>query len=216
MYNSIKNFVARFRFGKFAINKLYGSWQMIRFVFRIVCCRGYVKPVDMRCSEEFRDGPKKLVSFLPENSIMVEVGSYRGESAQLFLESGKISKIYCIDPWKPFYDNTDSASFTDMKQVESDFDKRFANDKRVVKVKGTIDDFAPRREDPEIDFVYIDGCHTYEATMHDIQVAMSVIRPKRAIAGHDWAWQGVQKAVTEQLGSPDKIFPDTSWLKYLS
>ena len=151
---------------------------------------------------------------------MAEIGSYRGESAELFLSTGKVSHIYCIDPWKPFYDKSDPAAYTDMAKVERTFDSRFADDNRVTKIKGTIDDFVDmmsrRNAGMHIDFVYIDGCHTREATEHDISVVMEHIKPGLAIAGHDYVgFSGVKIAVDSRFGKPDKIFSDTSWRKVL-
>ena len=34
-----------------------------------------------------------------ENLTLVEIGSYMGESMEIFAQSGKFSKIICIDPW---------------------------------------------------------------------------------------------------------------------
>lgn len=179
----------------------------------------------MRVDEEMRRGPGMLVESATKGRkdgiVMVEIGSYRGESAELFLATGKVSRIYCVDPWRMFYDPQDGAAYTNMKAVEADFDRRHANDKRVVKVKGTIDDFVERYVNgPEgpvsVDLVYVDGCHTYEAVKHDILTAVEHIKPKIAMSGHDWGWGGdaeLARAVKETVGEPDEVFPDSSWLK---
>ena len=33
------------------------------------------------------------------NLIGIEIGSYRGESTEIFLKSNAFKKLYCIDPW---------------------------------------------------------------------------------------------------------------------
>ena len=75
---------------------------------------------------------------------MVEVGSYQGESMEIFAKSGMVKKIVCVDPWKPGYDKHDIASKSDMVEVEKAFDERAASVKDyadVVKHKGTLDTF---------------------------------------------------------------------------
>ena len=173
----------------------------------------------MRDSDMGRDSLIKLVESLPGGSsmVMIEVGSYRGESAQIFLGTNRFSRIYCIDPWKMYYDANDGAAFTDMAVVEQDFDQRVGGDDRVVKVKGTIDTFLEQYPDVKIDFAYVDGCHTYEAVKHDLQRILSTCPPRVAVGGHDYAdspWEGVKRAIQECVGDPDAIFPDTSWVKH--
>ncbi len=172
----------------------------------------------MRGTEIQRTALIKLVESLPSSKpmVMIEVGSYRGESAQIFLGTNRFSRIYCIDPWKMYYDANDGAAFTDMAEVERDFDQRVGVDSRVVKVKGTIDTFLEQYPDVSIDFAYVDGCHTYDAVKHDLKCIMSACPPRVAIGGHDYekSWEGVRNAIEECLGKPDNVFPDTSWVKY--
>ena len=57
---------------------------------------------------------------------VVEVGSYAGESMEMFTKTGLVSKMYCIDPWQPGWDGNDPAAQTDMAEAEAMFDKRAA------------------------------------------------------------------------------------------
>lgn len=93
----------------------------------------------------------------------------------------------------------------------------------VFKFRGTLGQFL--KSDlykcfaGEIDCVYIDAMHTYDAAKSDIQNTMNIIKPRIAISGHDYTDKiehvvGVKKAVDEILGFPDFVCSDTSWLKY--
>ena len=168
-----------------------------------------------------------LVQFIRQKAdgkklVMVEVGSYQGESMEIFATSNGIQKIVCIDPWKEGYDPRDVASKSDMAEVEAAFDRRAQKVKDIVEVikhKGTLDTFIKSQEFEElkgkIDFVYIDANHTYEAAKHDIEVCKEMIKPNVAFAGHDYQsdWIGVVKAVDEKLGHPDVVYGDYSWIK---
>lgn len=216
IYEAIKSAIFALPGGQQIIDKTYALWQRLLFGMRYICQKGRAKPITMRSEGAFRDGLLDLISHLANDCTMAEIGSYRGESTELFLKSGKVSQIFCIDPWKPFYDSNDAASYTDMQQVENDFDSRFRNNPHVIKVKGTIDDFAAMPH-INLDFVYIDACHTYEATKHDIRISLTTLKPAFAIGGHDYttAGGGVKQAVDEIFGVPDLIFDDTSWIKFL-
>lgn len=146
---------------------------------------------------------------------LAEVGVYRGESTELFLRSGYVDTVYCIDPWRSGYDNCDEASNSDMSAVESEFDNVVRRwEGRIKKHKGTVDDF--NAKSCNIDFVYIDACHQYESVKHDIEWALSL--DPFSIGGHDYVFEdrsGVKKAVDEMFGSPDSVFSDGSWVKML-
>ena len=74
-----------------------GRW-LARLARRCVSWRYFNRTVAMRESSAAREGLKDLIDWWGDarNLTMVEIGSYSGESAELFLASGKISKIYCM------------------------------------------------------------------------------------------------------------------------
>jgi len=157
---------------------------------------------------------------LNKNSInMVEVGSYSGESTKVFLDTEKVGRIYCIDPWENITGNGFGNDYLGMEAVEAAFDERVGRDSRVVKRKGELSQYLGFCWEA-LDFVYIDAIHTYEACKQDILNTIKCLKPK-VIGGHDYNDQlqhtaGVKKAVDEIFGSPDKVFCDTSWVKRLS
>lgn len=172
----------------------------------------------MRKEPLFRNGLIDLIEFIPLDSFnMVEVGSYAGESADLFASSQKTGAIWCIDPWLPGYDSSDAASSTDFVEVESAFDKVMAkHNGKIHKFKGVTRGFIDSHPEFVPDFAYIDANHTYEACKDDIAAALSWRgRGLKFIGGHDYAHYapGVRQAVDEAFGGPDRVFADTSWLK---
>ena len=77
----------------------------------------------MRHSDVIKNigGLKKLIKFIEaEDKVMVEVGSYMGESTSVFAES--VKSITSVDPWIEGYDDKDGASSTNMSKVEEYFD----------------------------------------------------------------------------------------------
>ena len=102
-----------------------------------------------------------------------------------------------------------------MAKVEKEFDKNTSGFQNIVKVKLTSDEaaqFAKENGIEKIDFVYIDGLHTFEQVKKDIENYLPFLNEPKIIGGHDYHvhWEGVKKAIDETIGAPDEVFCDTS------
>lgn len=158
-----------------------------------------------------------LCRIVPENSIGIEIGCFMGESSQLFAQSGKFNKLYCVDPWEQGYYKSH-----DMHEIEKHFDSRAKQHHEIVKVKAKSDSIT-LIEDNSINFIYIDGNHSYEFVKNDIINSLAVLRKSKStkeklLCGHDYKFKkspGVEKAVKELLGYPDIRFAGYSWAKIL-
>lgn len=147
--------------------------------------------------------------------VMAEIGSYVGDSTEIFAECAL--EVHCVDPWKNGYDENDPSSYKfDMAVIEAQFDRLVERKANIVKHKMTSVEGAELFEDGSLDFVYIDGLHTYKGVIDDITAWKQKVKPGRWIGGHDYGHKltpGVQEAVDELLGRPDARFRDTSWVK---
>jgi len=153
-------------------------------------------------------GLQKLIEDLPSDLIMAEIGCFKGESTQMFLDSGKVKKLFAIDTWR-------TPRFVKAEQFFNNrFKSRIGTD--LVKLKMTMGSAIEYL--PKLDLIYIDGDHTYEWVKSDIIYSLKMIKPNGIIAGHDYVNRGnvgVIPAVNEMLGQPDKIYEDSSWIKYI-
>lgn len=141
---------------------------------------------------------------------ILEVGSWAGSSAEVFAK--RFENVICVDCWEVTKGTVSEKH--NVKEAEKEFDKIKAKYKNIYKIKHRIEDIINEFPDKRFDIIYIDACHTYEAVKRDIQLCLP--KCKLFISGHDYwprRFDGVIKAVNEILGKPDKIFPDTSWLK---
>jgi predicted O-methyltransferase YrrM len=150
---------------------------------------------------------------------MIEIGSYMGESTQMFATSNIFSEIKCIDPFHGDEEFNSIMNYT-WEQVKSQFHINTNRFNSVKLYEGMSYDLVDKFEDNKFDFIYIDGEHTYEAVKRDIQLYLPKLRKGGIIAGHDYSvgsddlpWPGVNRAVNEELGKPDRTFWDTSWMK---
>lgn len=153
-----------------------------------------------------------LIKTLPSNLVMAEIGSYAGASTKLFMDSGKVDKLFAIDLWEDTMDIyrtiLDGHSF---ELVESTFNSLLPT-YNIVKYKTTFDRVSQYL--PMLDFIYIDANSSYHYVKKDIQNALKKLKPNGIIAGHDYHRQspGVIACVNELFGKPDMVFSDTSWL----
>jgi hypothetical protein len=177
----------------------------------------------MRKAQFLKDGLTNLMDYLEkqigplsEKSI-IEIGSYAGESSEMFAQ--RFGFVICIDPWIDNYDLSDATCHhAPLSVAEKAFDLTMAKHFNVLKVKLTSDEASKLMSDysvENVDFVYIDGMHTYEQVSKDIDNFSKYLKSPKIIGGHDYHenWPGVKKAIDDKLGIPDIIFCDTSWIK---
>lgn len=137
----------------------------------------------------------------------VEVGSYRGVSTECLAMF--CDQLYAVDPWAGEYD------------VYDVFIRNIERYKNVIPIRETSQEASFRFDNESLDFVYLDGMHTYEHVVADIKAWLPLVRPGGFLCGHDyvdygdsWAkqWIQVPDAVRDTLGIIPQIYPDSSWL----
>lgn len=165
----------------------------------------------MRQDKNGINGLKSLISLLPDNIVGLEIGCYAGESSEIFVSSGKFTKLYCLDFWKEgFYQDRGTSG------AEKLFDAMASKYPCIDKVKANSNDVLKLFKDIHLDFIYIDGGHEFDQVSRDIHNALKLLKGKGHIAGHDYVpeFPGVQKAVNDKI-YPCVFFVDSSWMKQL-
>lgn len=170
---------------------------------------------------EYLKGLEDLIAYINTASdtktmTMIEIGSYAGESTKLF--SKHFNKVISIDPYINDYDPNDiTCNYAELTTVYDTFKKVLDQHENITHIRKTSDDAILDLSNIRIDFVYIDGLHTYNQVKTDIDNYLPLITDTGFIAGHDFhpVWQGVIDAVLEKIGQPDATFIDTSWIKQL-
>lgn len=142
----------------------------------------------------------------PKDAILTEIGSYSGVSTSLF--ACVCSHVYAIDPWCNYNDIHSSMIF----EAEHEFDKRMVDYPNVQKIKAKSMDIVNQFPDESLDVVYIDGDHSYESVLNDIQSWMPKICKNGLLCGHDYIENDIQKALKDVFPSHEfKPYWDTSW-----
>jgi predicted O-methyltransferase YrrM len=157
-----------------------------------------------------------MVKRAKDGDHFVEIGSWAGRSAALMAveihNSGKKITFDCIDPWLDGgvdLRDTQHQKLLNTEQVPliDQFRKNLGPVLHHVNMIQSMSlDAAPLYENESIDFIMIDGDHTYEAVRDDIAAYLPKMKPGSIMAGDDYGWPGVGKAVDEAFGKRAKIF----------
>lgn len=158
---------------------------------------------------------KGVLGSFPLNGRGAEIGVFRGKFSSNILKERKPEKLYLIDPWinfeDPLYENTwySTGAGNDMDEIYAHVCKKFAPriEKGQVEVlRGKSTDVADQIPDGSLDFVYIDGDHSYEGVKADLEIAFRKTKESAVIAIDDyylggWWKDGVVRASSEFLGA---------------
>jgi predicted O-methyltransferase YrrM len=176
----------------------------------------------MRGHEKMQHGLKVLLQLLPQGLIGMEIGSYAGESAKLFAESGHFNTLYCVDMWdKNYYSGQQLISAEEEFDRKAEIFNNQVNHDVIVKLKMDSSDILTLGLE-KLDFIYIDGNHNEPQITKDIENSIELLNKTeglKILAGHDYGFRkspDVQIAVDRILGYPDALFCDYSWIKFLT
>ncbi len=158
-----------------------------------------------------RNSLRQLIEKVPTRELMVEVGSLAGFSTRFF--SLHFDKVISIDPYIPNYDSDDINSNNKRLALASDlFTLRFFDDPKVEQINMPSKVAANEFKNESLDFVYIDGAHDYDSVKSDILSWKPKIKKDSYMAGDDYKWPGLKKAVSEQFPNHEVLSGGARWI----
>lgn len=166
-------------------------------------------------------GLEELCDFVKTNigdSLnIVEIGSYCGASISIIASYFPMSTINCVDPWQQYTEDGSTYDINkqalELAEAELIFDKTITEFPYVIKNKTSSTEYAKNIPVNSLDLVYIDGNHQYSSVKEDILTWLPKIKLSGILAGHDYSWPSVRKAIQDTLNAtPNKVFPDSSWV----
>jgi len=149
-----------------------------------------------------------------------EIGvAYGGHADAMLSNCVGLKKLYCVDPYTPDYNSTDGYALPDSTPFgPTEYEELYLHAlHRLKRFEGRADlirqssheaftnvmfDLLPKPkigiEKTYLDFVFIDGRHTFGDAFADIYLWESLVRPGGIIAGHDYkheSYPGVTRAI---------------------
>jgi cephalosporin hydroxylase len=157
---------------------------------------------------------------IPENGMLVEVGTYAGKSACYFgtklKEGTKVINFVTVDDFRTEIDYNDSIInyfYNCGMTVKDIFFKNISDlklKKHVNQVELESTEYAQQFPNKLIDVVFIDASHDYESVKADIKAWLPKIKDGGIIAGHDIDFPEVWRAVRESFKEFEVI--GRSWI----
>lgn len=152
--------------------------------------------------------PRPMIEFLHQRFLDkplkgVEIGVASGEHARCILETLNMETLFLVDPYVPYVqDGGLWANYVHALPRARALLRGFRD--RVVFVhKRSVDALNDVPDD--LDFVYIDGNHSYDFVKDDIENYYPKIKGGGVLGGHDFSldYRGVVKAVTDFADTHD-------------
>lgn len=135
-----------------------------------------------------------LAVLCPDESVIVELGSYLGAST-CFLSAGvrsKGGKVYAVDTWE------NTAMSEGPRDTFAEFSKNTESQKEhIIVLRGVSIDMA-KRFGMKVNLLFIDGDHSYEGCFLDWNSWSKHLDEGAIVVFHDYGWaEGVQRVVNE-------------------
>lgn len=136
------------------------------------------------------DTRNKMLEILPKNSVIAELGVFRGDFSEKIIEICEPKEIVLIDIWEGeiFSGDFDGNNRQKIKGSElySLVTSKFSNNKNVVIHKNFTIDALSKYTDNYFDVIYIDADHTYSGCKSDLEISYKKIKNGGYILGHDY------------------------------
>lgn len=127
-------------------------------------------------------------NILNDNNLKngLEIGTFKGEFAKIVLDKWD-GILYMVDPWKGMDDYEDASNHKHHNEVYSDVIKNLEGyENRAFMLRGKSEDLNHLFSDSSLDFIYIDGNHSYEYVKLDLELWWDKIKVGGFLMGHDY------------------------------
>jgi len=155
-----------------------------------------------------------------DKHVGVEIGTCRGESAYYLLERCPFIKIlYTIDPYTEF---EDWVGIIPQETLDRQYEiaktnlNRFGDRVKMIKKRSDDKEVIDMFEKDSLDFLFVDGDHSLEATRNDLVNYYSKVKRGGLICGHDYGLPSVRSAISEfrkicKCNTPLQMTTNNAW-----
>ena len=147
--------------------------------------------MDNRSPKEIRDFPHKMKSRIDLAEYFkargfkkgAEVGVADGRYSKILCETIPNLELYCIDPWEPYEKcwrgkDYQKNAYEQAKEKLSGYNAELM---KMTSIEGSLE-----IPDKSLDFVFIDGAHTFDHVITDVVIWSRKVRNRGIVSGHDY------------------------------
>lgn len=155
---------------------------------------------------------------LSSSVIGLELGVWTGHNMGHLLEScSNIKMLYGVDPYLPYQDwnrYIDEHVMNNAKNTAINNIAPFKDKSELIVAKS--EDVAPKFSDGYLDFIFIDGDHSYEMCYKDLNLWYDKVKAGGLFSGHDFTLPGVNSALLKfrlekNIKGNFKVIPNDVW-----
>lgn len=166
---------------------------------------------------------KSILRDIQPNSKGAEIGVWVGNTSRQFLNRD-IASLQLIDPWsvEPYKKSKEYKSYDEyltkysrilnIEKKDVDFQEYYdaiysevratcGMDPRVTIHRMTSDEWFETKPE-KLDWIYVDGDHSYHGCLNDLENALKVVKPGGMIMGDDYLWPDAEYG---KLGVTDAV-----------
>jgi len=130
--------------------------------------------------------------------IGAEIGVYEGKNARYYLKELDIKRMFLIDPYMEYENYVPTtlglkANLERAEKVAHAALGEYAH--KIVWIKKKATKAEEAITDGSLDFVYIDGNHSFKSVTEDIMLYYPKLKKGGLLAGHDYDYLDVKNAV---------------------
>jgi hypothetical protein len=145
-----------------------------------------------------------LLSHLPKNGVVAEIGVADGDYSNEILNRNQPSKLLLVDAWM-------SRRYANgLVRVKERFAKEIAEGKVEIR-RGRSVDVLPTLDRNSLDLAYIDTSHEYQTTLEELRLCDPLMREGGHIAGHDFCPTGPSGNAYGVIKAVYEFCADRAW-----
>jgi hypothetical protein len=120
------------------------------------------------------------------NGVGVEIGVFKGQFSKHILDNWS-GTLYMVDPWRELDNYIDSSNHKNHPNAYLEAMQSIKGyEDRAFMIRALSNQAVDLFDDESLDFVYIDGNHTYESVKEDMELWYPKLKKGGLFAGHDY------------------------------
>ena len=139
-----------------------------------------------------------IIEQLKKNSVIVEVGVWRGEFSKKIYNISNPKMLVLVDSWTydeqvrgcaPQVNGKEPLSQKYFDDAKEETFNKFRNKNNVVILSEDSQNSSSNYKDNYFDYIYLDAEHTYQAVSNDLDMWFSKLKKNGVLFGDDYYWR---------------------------